>query len=944
MIDIFEKMLRPLKTRIANMVARAVLQSVNDSAKMQLVQLGVLAGETRTDVERLQNYGFTSVPIPGAEAAVLFVGGRRDHGLVLAVDDRRYRLVGLQQGEVAMYTDQGDSIKIKRGGDIEISAATKVHVTSPLVQMDSTTVDLNAPTVTAAGALDVTGSVMAAAAVLAAPLPISSGGTSAATPNAALNALLPAQSGASVLGSNGTNTSWLSYGSGALSLALVARDASANAQVNNLIESVATTATAGGTTALVVSSAPLQIFTGTSTQIVTLPDATTLPATGFSFWIINRSTGVVTVKNHGGTTVLAVPAGAVCRFICTDASTANGVWDSGGLPAPTTSSLGAVNSHASVAHQFLTQIGTDGSISAAQPAFTDISGTVGATQLPTPTASTLGGVESHASVAHQYLTQIGTDGSITAAQPVSADISDAVNSPSAHHYLTSLTASAQPVSADISDAINSATTHNFLTSLTTSAQPASADISDAASAATASVLAKRDANGNCKFNNSIDASRSTATAAGTTTLSASDAYAQIFTGTSTQTVKMPDATTLSVGWAFRVVNRSTGSVTMQDNSAGALLTLTAGTEAICTCTGTGSAAGTWDAALPASGSLPTPTAGTLGGVFSHTSTSHQFLTQINTDGSVSSAQPASADISDATSAATASVLALRDSNGNCKFNNSVEAERSTATSAGTTTLSASDAYTQIFTGTHTQTLVLPDCTTLALGWAFRIVNRSTGGDITVQKSGGTSLATVWSKTEATYVCTDISSAAGAWDQGYPTIQATQLPAFTGDVTSSAGSVNLTIGGSAVTNAKLATMSNNTVKGNVSGSATTPSDIAAYQLRGLTIGNVSDQTPTNGSTVSVNYQTAAFWFINCGTGVTGVTIGAPSNAVDGGYLEFLIYNNSGGTLTTTWTSTSGFRLVGGSWTDPANGKRRAIGFRFINTLGVWIETWRSSGDV
>jgi hypothetical protein len=48
---------------------------------------------------------------------------------------------------------------------------------------------------------------------------------------------------------------------------------------------------------------------------------------------------------------------------------------SGDMPLPGPSSLGAVNSHAAVTHQFITQIGTDGAIAAAQPAFTDVSGT-----------------------------------------------------------------------------------------------------------------------------------------------------------------------------------------------------------------------------------------------------------------------------------------------------------------------------------------------------------------------------------------------------------------------------------------------------------------------------------------------------------------------------------------------------------------------------------------
>jgi hypothetical protein len=116
-------LLRPLRTQLANTLARAVVQLVDDGRKQQMVQLGVLAGETVEDGEHFQAYGFTSVPLPGAEAVVLFPNGDRAHPLVVAVSDRRHRPTGGEPGEVTVYNDTGAKIRISKDGDIDVTPA-----------------------------------------------------------------------------------------------------------------------------------------------------------------------------------------------------------------------------------------------------------------------------------------------------------------------------------------------------------------------------------------------------------------------------------------------------------------------------------------------------------------------------------------------------------------------------------------------------------------------------------------------------------------------------------------------------------------------------------------------------------------------------------------------------------------------------------------------------
>lgn len=83
---------------------------------------------------------------------------------------------------------------------------------------------------------------------------------------------------------------------------------------------------------------------------------------------------------------------------------------------------------APVASNFLTgYTSTTGVFTKSQPAFTDISGSVAASQLPNPSSTTLGGVKSLALVTHKFLTDITTGGLPEAAQPVAADMTPGSN-------------------------------------------------------------------------------------------------------------------------------------------------------------------------------------------------------------------------------------------------------------------------------------------------------------------------------------------------------------------------------------------------------------------------------------------------------------------------------------------------------------------------------------
>ncbi len=104
-----------------------------------------------------------------------------------------------------------------------------------------------------------------------------------------------------------------------------------------------------------------------------------------------------------------------------------------------------------------------------------------------------------------------------------------------------------------------------------------------ASAATASTLMSRDGNKNTRINNIIEGYTTTATAAGTTTLAVGDTFLQFFTGSTTQIVALPVASTLVLGQQFLIVNNSSGAVTVNSSGGNLVQTLAGGSSATITC-------------------------------------------------------------------------------------------------------------------------------------------------------------------------------------------------------------------------------------------------------------------------------------------------------------------------------------------------------------------------
>ncbi len=110
----------------------------------------------------------------------------------------------------------------------------------------------------------------------------------------------------------------------------------------------------------------------------------------------------------------------------------------------------------------------------------------------------------------------------------------------------------------------------------------------------ATAFAGWDANKNISADSFISGYTSTATGGTTTTLTVDSTFQQFFTGSTTQTVKLPVTSTLVLGQQFQVTNLSTGIVTVQSSGSNTIQALNAGDVATFTCILTsGTTAASW---------------------------------------------------------------------------------------------------------------------------------------------------------------------------------------------------------------------------------------------------------------------------------------------------------------------------------------------------------------
>ena len=309
-----------------------------------------------------------------------------------------------------------------------------------------------------------------------------------------------------------------------------------------------------------------------------------------------------------------------------------------------------------------------------------------------------------------------------------------------------------------------------------------------------------DINGELQVNNISVGYETTATSAGTKTLTSASPRLQFFTGSSSHTLVMPVASTLTTGHQYEVFNNSTGAITVNSSGGNLIMTLPPKTTAVYTCIlASGTTAASWDADY-VEGSAYATTA-TAGGTttLSVSSAQRQFFTGTanqtvvlpvvstitlgtfyvihnNSTGVVTVNSSGGNLVKTMAPASTITVTSIATTGTDATVwdvdTYETEAYTTTANAGGTTTLTVASTRHQFFTGSTGQTVTLPVASTMTLGQQFVLHNNSTG-NVTVNSSGANLVVTVVPGTSVLITCILTSgTTATSWDVEYTGFSAT----------------------------------------------------------------------------------------------------------------------------------------------------------------------------
>ena len=117
--------------------------ATKDDGAVQTAQIRLSSIELRDGTPMAYHYGFSARPPADTDVTVLFLGGDRSQGVVVATGNQKFRVKDLKEGEICVYDDLGRKVTLGRDGivvegkdsDVLVKTTAKVKIEAPVVEI-----------------------------------------------------------------------------------------------------------------------------------------------------------------------------------------------------------------------------------------------------------------------------------------------------------------------------------------------------------------------------------------------------------------------------------------------------------------------------------------------------------------------------------------------------------------------------------------------------------------------------------------------------------------------------------------------------------------------------------------------------------------------------------------------------------------------------------------
>jgi len=183
-----QRLISPIITRVRRVCLGAIIRRVDDGGDLQRMQVESIGHSVYDNVEKFEQFGFTSNPPVGLDAIIIERCGKH---IIVAIGDRKYRIKNLESGDTAVYDVRGQTIILNETGisvtdahgNTVITDSNGINTTDTNgnnAKMDGSGInltDINGNNITmAASGVNINGVLITQAGVVTTPATVTTGG------------------------------------------------------------------------------------------------------------------------------------------------------------------------------------------------------------------------------------------------------------------------------------------------------------------------------------------------------------------------------------------------------------------------------------------------------------------------------------------------------------------------------------------------------------------------------------------------------------------------------------------------------------------------------------------------------------------------------------------------------------------------------------------------